>query len=204
MKTVRNLSLLSLLGLLASCAFFNSKTVDLAVNSNPPGADIFIEGRNYGRTPAVINVEPKKYLVTLTKEGYGSAVFNTEVWGTIRTDVNGNTTSDGTRCLLDSISVLFFFNVFTQNCADFKQKEYFINIPRLGAAAGQGDASSMLGIGNNPGNVVDYYYGQQDMLGGTGMMGNSMNGNMNNGMMNGGMGGMPIGAPGANPYNRQQ
>ncbi len=165
MKKIRQLYLISLLVLVSSCAFFNSKTVDLAINSNPPGADVFIEGRNYGRTPTVINVEPRKYAVTLTKEGYGSAVFNTEVWGTIRTDVNGNTTPDGNRCLLDTVSVLFFFNVFTDKCADFKQKEYFINIPRLGPAASQYDNSSMLGIGNNPGNMVNYYYGQDVMNG---------------------------------------
>jgi len=191
MKTLRQLSLLSLLSLLASCAFFNGKTVDLAVNSNPPGADVFIEGRNYGKTPTVINVEPKKYMVTLTKEGYGSAVFNTETWGTIRTDVNGNTTGDGQRCLLDSISVLFFFNVFTDKCADFKQKEYFINIPRTGAATGQMDSpsASMLGMGNNPSNMVNYYYGQ-DMMGG-------MNGTAPAGDAGNGNAGMP------NPYRAQ-
>ncbi len=165
MKFLRLSVLISLLSLISSCAFFNSKVVDLAINSNPPGADVFIEGRSYGRTPAVINVEPKKYIVTLTKEGYGSAVFNTEVWGTIRTDVSGNTTGDGNRCLMDTLSVIFFFNVFSDKCADFKQKEYFINIPRLGAAAGQLDNGSMLGMGNNPGNMVDYYYGQ-DMMNG--------------------------------------
>ena len=160
MKTIRQLSLFALLSLLASCAFFNGKTVDLAVNSNPPGADVVIEGRNFGKTPTVINVEPKPYLITLTKEGYGSAVFNTETWGTIRTDVSGNTTSDGTRCLMDTVSVLFFFNVFSDRCADFKQKEYFINIPRVGTASGQ-TGNSMLGLGNNPNNMVDYYYGAE-------------------------------------------
>lgn len=165
MKLLRLSVLFALLNLISSCAFFNGKTVDLAINSNPPGADVFIEGRNYGRTPTVINVEPRKYIVTLTKEGFGSAVFNTETWGTIRTDVNGNTTADGNRCLLDTVSVLFFFNVFTEKCADFKQKEYFINIPRVGAATGQIDNGSMLGMGNNPSNMVDYYYGQ-DMMNG--------------------------------------
>lgn len=159
MKTIRQLSLFALLSLITSCAFFNGKTVDLAINSNPPGADVVIEGRNFGRTPAVINIVPRPYMITLTKEGYGSAVFNTETWGTIRTDVSGNTTPDGTRCLMDTISVFFFFNVFSERCADFKQKEYFINIPRSGVATGQLDNGSMLGLGNNPNNMVDYYYG---------------------------------------------
>jgi hypothetical protein len=166
MKIFRSIILLSLIATASSCAFFNGKKVDLAINSNPAGADIFIEGRSYGVTPTVINIEPKKYIVTLTKEGYGSAVFNTEVWGTIRTDVNGETTADGKRCLFDTVSVLFFFNAFTQNCADFKQKEHFINIPRTGAAMGNGSRSSMIGIGNKPSSVIDYYYGQQGMTGG--------------------------------------
>lgn len=177
MKTFRFLALFLLASAASSCAFFNSKTVDLAINSNPPGADIFIEGRSYGVTPTVIKIEPKKYIVTLTKEGYGSAVFNTETWGTIRTDVNGESNADGKRCLLDTVSVIFFFNVFTQNCADFKQKEYFINIPRTGAAMGNG-AGSLIGIGNKPNNMIDYYYGGQGMP--------QANGNGNSNQVNGG------------------
>lgn len=161
MKLMRQISLVLLLGFASSCAFFNEKVTDLSINSNPPGADIFIEGRHYGKTPATINIEPKKYVVTLTKEGYGSTNFTTEVWGTIRTDVNGETTGDGTRCLLDSISVVFFFNVFTTKCADFKQKQYFVTIPRLGASGVGGN--SMMGLGHNPSDMIGYYYNQDSM-----------------------------------------
>jgi len=160
MKISRFVVLLSVLAASSSCAFFNGKVVDLAVNSNPAGADIFIEGRSYGKTPTVINVAPKRYLVTLSKDGYGSAVFNTEVWGTIRTDVNGNTTGDGKRCLADTLSVVFFFNAFTDNCADFKQKEYFINIPRATGSAADNSQSPVIGAGGNPNNMINYYYGQ--------------------------------------------
>ena len=162
MKILRLVTLVSLLSAASSCAFFNEKKVDLAVNSNPAGADIFIEGRSYGVTPTVINIEPKKYVVTLTKEGYGSAVFNTDVWGAVRSDVNGETTPDGKRCLFDALSVVFFFNIFSERCYDFKQKEYFINIPRTSAVIGNG-RSSMIGIGNKPNNMVNYYYGEQGM-----------------------------------------
>lgn len=159
MKISRLTILLSILVASSSCAFFNGKTVDLAINSNPAGADIFIEGRSYGVTPTVINVAPRRYLVTLSKDGYGSAVFNTDVWGTIRTDVNGNTTADGKRCLADTVSIFFFFNVFYERCADFKQKEYFINIPRSNAASA-GSQSPVVGAGANPNNMINYYYGQ--------------------------------------------
>jgi hypothetical protein len=161
MKIFRLISLCSFLTVISSCAFFNGDKVELAINSNPPGADIFIEGRSYGVTPAVIKIEPRKYVVTLTKEGYGSAVFNPEVWGTVRTTVGGETTDDGQRCLLDAVGVFFFFNLFSERCADFKEKEHFINIPRTGAAMGN-SSSSMIGIGNKPNNVIDYYYGGQE------------------------------------------
>lgn len=160
MKISRFVILLSILAASSSCAFFNSNTVDLAVNSNPAGADIFIEGRSYGKTPTVINVAPRRYLVTLSKDGYGSAVFNTETWGTIRTDVNGNTTADGKRCLADTLSVIFFFSAFSERCADFKQKEYFINIPRATSASADNFQSPVVGAGATPNNMINYYYGQ--------------------------------------------
>ncbi len=162
MKMIYKLSLGVFLIFTSSCAFFNDRVVSVAINSNPTGADIFIEGQNYGRTPAVLTIEPKNYTVVLNKEGYGSAQLNLSTWGTIRTDTFGNTTADGTRCLLDSVSVIFFFNVFTSKCADFKQKEYNVNIPNLASSGKRNDSppSSMIGIGNSPNNMVGYYYDQ--------------------------------------------
>ena len=72
----------------------------------------------------------KRHIVTLTKDGYGSAVLIPMFGGTVRTDVNGNATADGKRCLADAVTVIFFFNLFYRKCADFKQKEYFINIQK--------------------------------------------------------------------------
>ncbi|OFW88831.1 MAG: hypothetical protein A2794_00505 [Alphaproteobacteria bacterium RIFCSPHIGHO2_01_FULL_40_8] len=165
MKLIRLIAMLALMAGMSSCAFFNGSTVDLSINSNPPGADIFIEGRNYGRTPAIINIEPKAYTVTLVKEGHGSANFVTDIWyGTVRTDVSGNRTADGTRCVLDMMTVVFSFNSWNRaKCGDFKQKEYFINIPRIGPSVGSAGSGSLIGAGNNPANVVDYYY-NQDMI----------------------------------------
>lgn len=110
------------------------------MNSNPTGANIFIEGKNYGQTPAVISVEPKAYDVVLTKEGYGSTSFKTDIWwGTVRTDANGERTADGTRCLLDMLGLVFSFNAYNAaKCGDFKQKQYSITIPRTGAAPANG------------------------------------------------------------------
>jgi hypothetical protein len=161
MKLLHKVVLFILLGMASSCAFFNDKTVDLSIGSNPPGADIFIEGRNYGKTPATINVEPKDYTVTLTKEGYGSSNFNTPIrWGTVRTDVNGTRTGDGTRCMLDMVSVVFFFNAYNSTrCGDFKQKQYFITIPRTGNP-GSSNSNSMMNMGRSPQDMINYYYTQ--------------------------------------------
>lgn len=162
MKLFRQLALLSLLTAASSCAFFNSKTVDVSFGSNPAGANIFIEGRNYGQTPATINIEPKEYNVTLVKEGYGSANLKTEIWyGTVRTDVNGNRTGDGTRCILDMLTVLFSFNSWNSTrCGDFKQKQYFVTIPHFGNTGASN--GSMIGVGQRPADMINYYYNQDN------------------------------------------
>lgn len=160
MKFLRQTLIASSLFLATSCAFWNSKTVDVSINSSPPGADIFIEGKNYGQTPATINIEPKKYSIVLTKEGYGSTTITTDVWwATARTDVNGVRTSEGTRCFLDMTSVIFSFNAYTGYCSDFKQKQYFATIPYLGSKGGiSNGGNSMMGVGQRPADMVPYYY----------------------------------------------
>jgi len=84
MKIFKKIVLICLLNLAFSCAYKNSKTVDVTIDSNPRGADIFIEGKYYGKTPKLINIEPKNYLVSLNKEGYGSAQLQLESWQTLR------------------------------------------------------------------------------------------------------------------------
>ena len=122
---------LTLIGLffISSCAFFNEKTADLRIVSSPSGSDIVIDNKFYGRTPAVIKIRPENYEIHLIKSGYGRTSFRTDFWvGAIRTDVNEKITADGTRCLLDMLSIVFFFNAFTEQCSDFKQKTYSVQI----------------------------------------------------------------------------
>ena len=132
MKSLKKFIILALIPFAASCAFINERTVEIGINSNPYGADIIIEGKNYGKTPAVLKIEPKAYTVNLVKEGYGSTNFKTEIWwGTVRTDVNGTRTGDGNRCFLDMMTVVFSFNAYNAaKCGDFKQKQYSITIPQ--------------------------------------------------------------------------
>lgn len=130
---IKNIFLIGALCLLSSCAYvFNSKTVDVAINSNPSGADVMIDGKNYGRTPITINLEPKDYTVILTKEGYGSAQLKLESWQSIR-----RKSGEGGRCVADAIGsmlVVPMLSLWSVYCRDFKEPEYSVNIPYLGAA----------------------------------------------------------------------
>jgi hypothetical protein len=158
MKLFRLFALAALLGFASSCAMmFNEKTVDVSINSNPMGADVFINGKNYGKTPVTINIEPKNYIATVSKEGYGSAQVNLEYWVTVR---NKNCVMD----ILGTMLVVPYYSYYwSGKCNDFKQKDYFVNIPNLGRGAGNIGGNSMIGAGQNPANMIDYYYNQDLM-----------------------------------------
>ena len=139
----KNISLVITLCLLSSCAFlFNGKNVDVTINSNPAGADIMIDGKNYGRTPATISIEPKNYTVVLTKEGYGSTQLKLESWQAIR-----RKEGEGSRCLADAVGsmlVLPVFSYWSVYCRDFKEAEYSANIPYLGSAIAQPQRNNVM------------------------------------------------------------
>lgn len=151
---LRNLLLVAALCLSSSCAFFlNSKTVDVTINSNPSGADIVIDGKSYGRTPATINIEPKNYNVVLTKEGYGTAQLKLEAWQAVR-----RKDGEGGRCLADAVGsmlVLPVFSYWSVYCRDFKEPVYSVEIPYLGSpnAAEQSNRSPY----QNSGQYQNYY-----------------------------------------------
>jgi hypothetical protein len=157
MKNSNKLLLISII-FLQSCSFFNKHTAEVKIASNPSGALILVEGRSMGRTPAVIELPPKKYSITLQKEGYGSAIFETESWASIKTRADNSVTSDGVRCLFDSLNPFLFFNVFLKNCRDFKKKVYEINITQTQDYNGYQPNSSLIGIGNIPQNMIYYNY----------------------------------------------
>jgi hypothetical protein len=162
MKLLRKLFLVVLLGTASSCAMiFNEKTVDVSINSNPPGATIFIEGKSYGKTPATLKLEPKKYSVLIAKEGYGSAQLQLDYWVTIR---NGKCMAD----VLGTMLVIPYYSYYwSGKCNDFKQKDYFVTIPRTGGIGTSGmSGSSMMNFGQNPSDMVNYYYNQDVMNGG--------------------------------------
>jgi hypothetical protein len=149
LKTALTLALL----LSSSCALmFNDDKAEVTINSTPSGADIFINGKNYGKTPATIKIEAINQTVVLSKEGYGSTQLQLETWYAVK---NG-------KCMADALGTMFVVPVFSflkNKCSEFKEKEYFANIPNVGGI-GMGRSSSMVGSGNNPQDMINYYYNQ--------------------------------------------
>ncbi len=129
MKLFKAIFLVSLLALSSSCAILmNDKNDQISINSSPAGADIFIEGRHYGKTPANLNIEAKNSTVVVTKEGYGSTQLNLEAWASVK---NGACSAD----MLGAILIVPLYSVlWSGKCNAFKEKEYFVTIPRTGVA----------------------------------------------------------------------
>lgn len=153
MKLARSLALVAILSFASSCALmFNDKQAEVTINSTPPGADIFIEGKNYGKTPATLKLEAKNQTAVISKEGYGSAQLQLETWYTVK---NG-------KCLADSMGTMLIIPIFSftsGKCSEFKEKEYMVNIPNTGGI-GMGRGNSMVGSGNKPQEMINYYYNQ--------------------------------------------
>lgn len=134
-QIIKIIGLFFILSSISSCAYlFNKKNVEVTIDSNPQGADIFIEGRSYGRTPATISLEPKNTEVSLVKSGYGSAKMQLEVWQAIR-----RAEGEGGRCLADAIGTMIVipaFSFMSVYCRDFKEPRYSVNIPYQGPIGG--------------------------------------------------------------------
>ncbi len=167
MKIIKSVLKVAVLAVLlqnaASCAYLmNKKEVDLTIESSPSGADIFIEGRNYGKTPATIRIEPKNYTAVLTKEGYGTAQVKLESWQAVRSNK-----AEGGRCLADAIGtmlVLPAFSAWSVYCRDFKQPKYSVVIPYSGASGGASGGNN--GGYNNGGGSMNQGYGAPARSGG--------------------------------------
>ena len=139
----KKLYLVSLILFLSSCAIFNSKKREILIESTPNGADIIIDNKKYGITPALINVKLKKQNVILRKSDVGESSFLLEIdKNKTPAFVNGKPTFGGIVCtdvslhfdpILDLIalaikSIDLSIAHFTNQCADFKTKKYNITI----------------------------------------------------------------------------
>ena len=62
---------IGLAGLNACSTFFNTTTQEIELNSNPPNAKISVDGKKYGTTPQVINIERgTNHIVKFELEGF--------------------------------------------------------------------------------------------------------------------------------------
>tara|TARA_R110002124_G_scaffold286453_1_gene467403 strand:- start:18385 stop:18879 length:495 start_codon:yes stop_codon:yes gene_type:complete len=89
---------LILIGILSiSCAtIFKGSSADVRVNSNPVGANIFINGIDRGVTPQMLSLKRNQnYLLTFKKEGYEDLNFEVFKKFDIGTTVVGNIFSWG-------------------------------------------------------------------------------------------------------------
>lgn len=132
----------------------STKNDQVTIGSSPSGADIFIDGMNYGKTPATITIEAKNSTVVLTKEGYGSTKLEMEAWATMKNKA----------CSMDILTMILPWSVYSAlwsgNCNEFKQDNYSAIIPNLMSPSSNSRNPSMMGMGKNPADMINYYYDQ--------------------------------------------
>lgn len=72
----RYVALFPTLALTACGALFNGGPANVSFNSNPGGAQIWIDGTNRGTTPTTLPLaKNKSYAITFKKEGFGDTTF---------------------------------------------------------------------------------------------------------------------------------
>ncbi len=129
MKNILKLLPVITLFVINSCSFANKSTVTIPINSNPPGANIIIDGKSYGKTPAFVELKPNKnYKATISKQGYGSTNIDMETWYSMR----GGKGTDSKRCIADVASFIVPYLVVLvfapEKCGSFKQDDYFVDL----------------------------------------------------------------------------
>lgn len=151
---IQNLFSLVLIVFSSSCAMISGNKNDtISISSQPAGANIIIEGVNYGKTPATITIEAKNSKVSLIKEGYGFAELEIEAWSTMK---NGG-------CSIDAITSILPWSIYSSQwsgyCNEFKQKQYFVIIPTSRVNNMNNDSSSS--SPNSSKQMMNYYQNQE-------------------------------------------
>ena len=72
-KIVLLLTVITTLTLTSCATLFGPKSHALSANSNPPGAEIYVDGERMGITPLKLELDPSKtYSIEYRKEGFRS------------------------------------------------------------------------------------------------------------------------------------
>jgi len=73
-KSVRFLTLAAVLAVPACGAIFNSGPQKVTFNSDPAGAEVWIDGSRRGSTPVILDLAKNKdYTIVMKRDGYGDA-----------------------------------------------------------------------------------------------------------------------------------
>ncbi len=84
-KIVLLLTVITTLTLTSCATLFGPKSHSLSANSNPQGAEIYVDGERMGITPLKLELDPSKtYSIEYRKEGFRS--ITKTVKGSTRTD----------------------------------------------------------------------------------------------------------------------
>jgi hypothetical protein len=118
-----------LLFVLSACSFANKSTISVPINSNPPGADVYIDDQYFGQTPVFADLKPSKnYKARISKPGFGSTTIDMETWYSLRNSDG----ADGKRCVADVASFVLPYMVVLlfapEKCGSFKQSDYFVDL----------------------------------------------------------------------------
>lgn len=95
-KTTMLLAILVSFLSLSCASIFKGSSADIRVNSNPAGADIYINGIDRGQTPQTLSLKRNQdYVLTFKKDGYEDLNFEVSKKFDVGTAVVGNIFSWG-------------------------------------------------------------------------------------------------------------
>lgn len=119
---------------LSACSYLNNKKVVVFVNSDPVGANIYVDDKFYGTTPRDLEVVPdKNYLLTVKKEGYVTKSVELKSENSFRLNARYDG-FDTRRCVIDALGSVFvipyiaFRSVY---CRNFSQNSYNFDLDEM-------------------------------------------------------------------------
>lgn len=147
------IAILALVTSLGGCSLLNKKEVVVLVDSDPVGADIYVDNQLYGKTPGIIEVMPDKdRQLVVKKNGYipQSAIMESEY--SLRKNARKDD-SDSKRCTLDAIGsfwVVPYFVLRSIYCRNFTQNIYSFDLDDAPQPVHQNTHNMMDSIYNQP------------------------------------------------------
>lgn len=148
MQFLSKIIILVLVIFLSNCSRMNRDTVNVFIDSDPSGSDVYINDQYYGQTPTIAEVVPDKdYQLVVKKNGFISKSITMESAYSLRKGARYDT-PDYKRCVLDTIgSFLIFpyFSLHSVKCRNFTQNRYVLHLddaPPSQPAFNQGTATN--------------------------------------------------------------